>query len=432
MSKLLTSRRFAPLFGAQFLGAFNDNLYKNALTILLAYGMATQTDMAPSLLITIAAGLFMLPFFLFSATAGKLADAYEKSALIRRIKLLEVGLMVLASWALYSEHITFLMGVLFLLGAQSAFFGPLKYSILPDHLRDEELISGNALIETGTFLAILCGTIMGTLLILAPHGQTILSVLMIAMACIGWLASRAIPKAVPNTHTARPSLNIFRNTWDVMQRSRGRSDVFLSIIGISWFWFVGATFMAQFSVFSKEVLAADEQVVTLFLSIFSVGIGIGSMLCNRLLKGRVTGSYAARAALGMGASIIAFCVCVSYISVPDDGTLQSLSTLIQHATLWGMLVSLFAVAVCGGIYIVPLYAIMQSRTDTSECAQVIAANNIFNAFFMVCSALITLALLALGWSVADIFLALGIMNIPVAFLVHHIVVIEQAKNESRH
>lgn len=427
MRNLLTSKRFMPLFISQFLGAFNDNLYKNSLTILLTYEIASKAGVNASLMVTLAAGLFILPFFLFSATAGKLADKYEKSRLIRRIKLLEICLMVLASLGLYFEHIWWLMGVLFLLGAQSAFFGPLKYSILPNHLSEDELIQGNALIETGTFLAILLGTIIGGLLILTDHGVLIMSVSMLVVALVGWLASQSIPlaKAAPNGITIR--WNVLSETWGIIQQSRGRSDVFLSIIGISWFWFVGAIFLAQFPVFTKEILAADEQVVTLFLSVFSIGIGIGSMACNKLLKGKVTGSLAAPAALGMAVFTVALYVAASFMDVPSGDDIQTLGMFLSAPAAWAIIISLCGVAVCGGVYIVPLYALMQARSDHHECAQIIAANNIINAAFMVLSALLTLGLLAMGWQVTHVFLLMGIMNLPVAAIVRRMVTLEQAK-----
>jgi acyl-[acyl-carrier-protein]-phospholipid O-acyltransferase/long-chain-fatty-acid--[acyl-carrier-protein] ligase len=429
MIDLLKSSRFLPLFIAQFFGAFNDNLFKNALVILITYVVAEKAGMNAQLMVTLAAGLFMLPFFLFSATAGKLADKYEKSALIRRTKVAEIILMLAAVAGLYLENIWLLLAVLFLLGTQSAFFGPLKYSILPTHLKEEELIGGNALIETGTFLAILLGTILGGLMILAENGLFQVSLLMVIIAIIGWWASRSIPVAKAVSPQLKISANIVRETWGVIQESRARSDVFLSIIGISWFWFVGATFLAQFPTFAKDTLFADEQVVTLFLAIFSIGIGIGSMLCNRLLKGEVTGSYAAPAALGMACFTITLYFCADFYHAPVMDHLTNAGDFLKGWQAWGVLISLLLIAICGGIYIVPLYAIMQARTDKRKTAQVIAGNNIINALFMVLSALFTLSLLALHWEVTEVFLLMGIINFPIAALVRRIVIIEQAKRK---
>lgn len=429
MLNLLSSKHFLPLFISQFFGAFNDNLFKNAMVILITYVVAEKAGVNAQMMVTLAAGLFILPFFIFSATAGKLADKYEKSKLIRTIKLAEIFLMLMASAGLYLNHLGLLMATLFLLGAQSAFFGPLKYSILPTHLKEEELIGGNALIETGTFLAILLGTIIGGLMILAEGGIFQVSVLMIIMAIVGWVASRSIPAAPAVAPQIKISANIISETWGIIRQSRGRSDVFLSIIGISWFWFVGATFLAQFPTFAKDILHADEHVVTLFLSVFSVGIGIGSMLCNRLLKGEVTGSYAAPAALGMAVFTFTLYFSAQAVPFPSDDSLLGISDFLHGTAQWGVLASLLAIAICGGVYIVPLYAIMQARTDKHETSRIIAANNIINAFFMVLSALFTLALLAMQWSVTEVFLLMGIINLPLAVLVRRIVIMEQAKRK---
>lgn len=426
---LLSTARFLPLFLTQFLGAFNDNLYKNALVILITYVIAENTQMNAQLMVTLAAGLFILPFFLFSALAGNLADKYEKSMLIRKIKLAEVLLMVLGSGALYLGNLWMLMVVLFLMGAQSTFFGPLKYSILPNHLKENELISGNGLIEAGTFLAILLGTILGGLLILAENGVMIVSVLLVALSVMGWVISWKIPVAAAADPTLPIGWNIAADTWRIVQQSRGRSDVFLSIIGISWFWFLGATFLSQFPNFAKEVLHADETVVTLFLAVFSVGIGMGSMLCNRLLKGKVTGSYAAPAALGMALFTLLLYVATSSVAISEGDELQNIVSFFDHPSQWGILLSLLLVSICGGVYIVPLYTLMQARTAPQECARIIAANNILNALFMVLSALFTLVLLSLHWEVTDVFLFTGLINIPIAYLVHKIVVLEQAKQK---
>lgn len=429
MIHLFRTKRFLPLFVCQFFGAFNDNLFKNALVILVTYVVAEKAGFDAQLIVTLAAGLFILPFFLFSATAGQLADKYEKSALIQKIKIAEIGLMIGASSGFYFENVWILLTILFLMGTQSTFFGPLKYSLLPDHLKEEELIAGNALIETGTFLSILIGTIAGGLLILAEGGVTIVSVLIIAMAMVGWQASRFIPEALPHAPELKIRWNILAETWAIIKQCRERSDVFLSIIGISWFWFVGATFLAQFPTFAKDVLMADEQVVTLFLAIFSVGIGIGSMLCTKLLGDEVSGSFAAPAALGMALFTIALYAVTPQMDLTDEMSLQSIGMFLQAPAQWGILVSLLLIAVSGGVYIVPLYAIMQARSDKRHTARVIAGNNIINALFMVASAVFTLVLLAMSWTVTDVFLLMGLVNIPIAYLVRQIVRIEQAKRK---
>ncbi len=427
MRHLLTSRRFLPLFISQFLGAFNDNLFKNAFIILLTYVLAQREGVDATQMVTIASGLFILPFFLFSATAGKLADKLEKSTLIRYVKLFEIVLALCACVAFYMQHLYGLLSILFLLGVQSAFFGPLKYSILPNHLKPDDLLQGNGLIETGTFLAILIGTLTGGLLILTQYGAETVSALMLLLAFAGWFASGWIPKAPPQApETIHLSANIMGDTWSVLKQSAKQYDVFLAIIGISWFWFIGATFLAQFPAFTKDILLADETVVTVFLSIFSIGIGIGSMLCHKLTKGNVTGKLAAPAALGMALFTAAMCFCVGFMPAPEYAY-HTVESFFANLPAWGIMGSLLAVAVCGGIYIVPLYAIMQERSDASACAQVIAGNNIINALFMVLSALFTLVGLHYGLDITHLFLITALMNCPVAILVQRIVRLETSK-----
>ncbi|MBY0430036.1 MAG: MFS transporter, partial [Rhodospirillales bacterium] len=267
---LLKSRRFLPLFVTQFLGAANDNVFKNALAILIIYRIGAGTSVNAQVLVTASAGLFILPFFLFSATAGQLADKYEKARLIRIIKFAEILLMSLGAVGFFTGNPWFLLAVLFLLGAQATFFGPLKYAILPDHLREDELVDGNAWIEGGTFLAILLGTITGGLLILTEWGIAAISALTVLLAALGWLSSLYILPAGPRAPHLRVGWNIFSETAAIMRQATQRRDVFLSILGISWFWLVGATFLSQFPAFAKDVLNANEHVVTLFLTVFSV------------------------------------------------------------------------------------------------------------------------------------------------------------------
>lgn len=426
---LLTSRRFLPLFMTQFLGAFNDNVFKNALVILITYVAADKAGMNPQILVTLAAGIFILPFFVFSATAGQLADKHEKSRLIRVIKLVEILLMVSAAIGFYTSSVWLLMLVLFLMGAQSAFFGPLKYSILPEHLYEHELIGGNALVEAGTFLAILLGTIAGGLLILADNGVLYVSLLVFVVALAGWLSSRAIPHAAPSAPALKIHWNMAAETWRIIGFARESQDVFLAIIGISWFWLVGATFLAQFPTFAKITLGGDETVVTFFLTLFSVGIGIGSLLCNRLLKGEVSGLYVPLGAMGMAVFTIVLYFASRYLQPGADGSLLTVQGFILNPGYWWVIGALLMIAICGGIYIVPLYAIMQARSEKSHRARVVAANNVLNALFMVVSAIATLGMFSLDFTVPDVFLTVGLVNIPVALLVRRLVRKQRAKNE---
>ncbi|MCK5275896.1 MAG: MFS transporter, partial [Alphaproteobacteria bacterium] len=281
---LLKSRRFLPLFATQFLGAFNDNAYKQALVIMVTYGVIQIGGNDPRVLITAAAGVFILPYFLFSAIAGQLADKLEKSRLILFVKIMEIAVMGLAGVGFLLENVWLLMFVLFLMGTQSAFFGPLKYSILPDHLREDELVGGNALIETGTFLAILMGTIFGGMMVGVEGGLLIVAGTVMAVAAAGVAGAFFIPKAGPAAPDLKLNLNIVGESWSIVRHAAKTRAVFRSIIGISWFWAVGTIFLTQFPTFGVEIFGADESVVTLFLVAFSLGIGLGSLQCNRWLK----------------------------------------------------------------------------------------------------------------------------------------------------
>ena len=421
---LLKTRRFLPLFLTQFLAAFNDNVFKNALVILMTYKAGEGVGVDPRLLVTAAAGIFILPFFLFSATAGQIADKFEKSRLIRTLRLIEIPVMLLAAAGFFLGNYWMLLAVLFCAGAQAAFFGPLKYSILPEHLKEDELIGGNALIEAGTFLAILLGTILGGILILKDCGVTAVSSIIVAVALMGWLCSRRIPEAQPGAAGLKVGFNFIAETWRLVRHALKEKDVFLSIIGISWFWLVGFTFLAQFPIYASEILGANEEVVTLFLTVFSVGIAIGSLVCNRLLKGKVSGVYVPLGAFGMTAGIFLF-----WLASPDATThepLIGLAEFIVTPSGWGILASLLGIAIFGGIYIVPLYAIMQTRCEASHRSRTVAVNNVMNALFMVLGAIVTMIMLRLHIGVTEIFLIIGVLNIPVAFLVRRLVKMRRA------
>lgn len=427
--KLLSTKRFLPLFIAQFLGAFNDNVFKNAMVILLTY-RAAET-LRPDLLVPLAAGLFILPFFIFSAMAGQLADKYEKAKLVRLIKLYELPCMLLGAYGFYLGDPFVLLFGLFLLGTQAAFFGPVKYGILPELLPEDELIGGNGLVEAGTFLAILIGTIAGGLYILGENGVLIVSALMTGISLIGWAVSFAIPIGEPAAPEIKVGWNIVTETWGIMKFARIRDDVFLCIIGISWFWLIGATFLSQFPVYTKDYLHADETVVTLFLTIFSLGIGIGSVLCSLLMRGRIHGSYVPWGALGMTIFMFIVYLASSDYSIDREAPMQSFVPFIESARNLPILIGLLSLAVCGGIYIVPLYAIMQARTDKSHRARVVASNNVMNAFFMVLSSLLIIAMLAMHFTVLDVFLTVALVNLPVAWLVRRLVKDQQLKQKER-
>ncbi len=417
---ILKSRRFLPLFVTQFLGAFNDNLYKNALVMLILFRLAGTEGagvlgLGGETLVAIAGGLFILPFFLFSATAGQLADKYDKARMIRVVKMTEVAVMALAATGFAWGRADFLIAVLFLMGTQSAFFGPLKYGILPQHLAPKELVGGNAVIEAGTFLAILFGTIAGGLMILTGNGTTLISAGVVAVALAGWAASLTIPPAPATAPGLKVNWNFVGETREILRHAASHRDIFLSILGISWFWLVGATFILLFAPFAKDVLGGDETVVTLFLTVFSVGIGIGSIGCDRLLKGEVSARTVPFGALGMAVFSIDLYFAGSAV-IPATETLGVLGFLGQ-AVHWRILADLLLISICGGLYIVPLYAIVQARAEADHRARTIAANNVMNALFMVAGAGAAALLFALGMTVTGVFLVIAAANVIAAFYV---------------
>ncbi len=408
---LLSSRRFWPLFVTQALGAFNDNGFKQGLVILVTYRLAQENGSDSALVITIAAGLFILPFFLFSALAGQMADKYDKAMLIRRFKLVEIGLMGLAALGFYLENVPFLLFVLFLMGTQSSFFGPLKYGILPQLLQKDELIGGNALVETGTFLAILIGTMFGGIFIVREGGVTMVSLLLVALAVLGWLAARQIPSTTTMNAELPLSFNLAGQTARIIRHASGNRVVFLSIMGLSWFWLVGALYLSQFPTFSRDALHADEMVSTLFVAIFTIGIALGSLFCNRLLKGEVSARYVPLAAL----ALTLFTVDLYFASrngaaMSNAGQLVDVAGFVAVAANWRILFDLFMIAFSGGLYAVPLYALIQENSRIEHVSRNIAANNIVNALFMVLSTVLAGMMLKAGYSIPELFLTVGIMN----------------------
>lgn len=408
---LLTTGRFLPLFVAQFLGAFNDNVFKNALVILITYRLATASGMNAQMLVTAAAGIFIFPFFMFSATAGQLADKYEKASLIYIIKFVEIIIMLLAVVGFYLQSISLLITVLFLLGMQATFFGPLKYSILPDQLHENELIAGNGLIEASTFIAILIGTILGGLLILSANGTLLISIAILLASVCGWLVSLSIKKTGHYDSTVKINSNIIQETLRILRYSKTHSDLYLSILGISWFWLVGAVFLAEFPVFAKDILHSDSQVVTYFFTLFSIGLAIGSLLCNKLLKGKIQATYVPLGALGLSLFTIDLYYASHIVQIlPVSSSLLTLVQFLHSFNGWRITFDLLLIGVSGGLYTVPLYAILQTRSEEQHRARVIASNNIMNALFMVAAAVGTMIMLAYHFIITQVFLTVAIIN----------------------
>lgn len=411
---LLKTRRFLPLFITQFLGAFNDNVYKNALVILITYVVAEKAGLNSQIMITAAAGIFILPFFLFSATAGQLADKYEKAFLVRIIKLVEIVLMIGATVGFYMESVWILMAILFLMGTQSTFFGPIKYGILPEKIEEDELIGGNGLIEAGTFVSILVGTLVGGLLILAENGILMISGIVIFIAILGWVSSFYIPEGQPAAPRLKVNYNFLKETWVIVSHAKQNREIFLSILGVSWFWLVGATFLAQFPTYSKDIIGGNEQLVTLFLSVFTIGVGMGSLLCNQLLKGEVEATFVPLAIIGVTIFTVDLYFASQYMFTNGSGELIGAVAFLSHLSSWRILADMFMISVCSGIYIVPLYAIIQARSEPNYRSRIIASNNILNALFMVISAMGTVAMLTVGFNVNQVFLSIAILNGAVA------------------
>ena len=408
--RLLMSRRLLGLFIAQFLGALNDNLLKNALVIEVAYRESrSSTDL--EIIVTIATALFILPYFIFSATAGQLADKYEKSRLIRALKLWEIVIMALAALGFAAGGLGFGLTVLFLLGVQATFFGPVKYGILPELLTPQDLLAGNAVIEAGTFLAILIGTIAGGLLIMLSGGPAIVSGALMLCAVGGWVASLFIPRDGQGAPDLRINPNIVAETWRVLRYAGENRIVRLSILGNSWFWFVAVAIVSQFPNYAKDVLGANNEVVTFFLTINSIGIGAGSMLAGWILRGKLTAKLVPISAIVM--AIFSFDLWL-IDGTRGSGDLIGMSTFLLAISHWHISFDLFAIALGAGLFVVPLYAIMQAYSEESYRARVVAANNVWNALFMVAAGIGSAVMLKLGAGVTAIFLVVALGNAAVA------------------
>lgn len=417
---LLKQRRFAPFFITQLLGAFNDNLFKNALVALLSFGALQLSAEKAGSLIALSAGLFILPFFLFSAFSGQVADKYEKSLLIRRIKMAEIGIMCLGAIAFWLGSVPMLMGILFLMGVQSAFFGPIKYGILPQHLQESELIGGNGIVELGTFLAILLGTIIGTQVITKAADGSVLvpCILIILVAVVGFFSSRRIPSAPASDPSLKIRFNPITETWKLVTYTKKNRVIFQCIVGISWFWFMGATYLAQFPIYARDVLGGNGDVYTIMLAAFSVGIGCGSALCERLSGGKVEIGLVPLGAIG----ITLFGLDL-FFATPNAplGAGMGVMEFLGHGAAWRILFDVLLVGLFGGFYIVPLYALIQKTSAPDRLSRAISCNNVMNALFMVVSAVIVGVLLSLGVSIATLFLCVAIMNALVALYIFRLV-----------
>lgn len=417
-SNLLSQRRFGPLFLTQFLGAFNDNVFKNALVLMVAFHSGKILGMEPAVVVQLAAGLFVLPFFLFSAMAGQIADKFEKTRLIRIIKLVEIGIATLGLVGFATAHAELLLAALFLLGLHSTFFGPIKYSILPQHLHPDELVAGNAWVESGTFVAILLGSILaGVLMAIKPWGATLSGIACVIVAVAGYLASRSIPLAPPSGEQPPINLNPFSEISANLRMAYQNRTVFHSMMGISWFWFYGAIFLSQFAPFVKEVLGGNELLVTALLATFIIGIALGSFLCERLSGKHVEIGLVPLGSIGL--TVFGIDLWWSCPAAPTPGI--GVWAFFADPAHWRLLLDLVLIGVAGGFYTVPLYALIQERAKPEERSRIIAANNILNAAFMVVSAIFAGGALAAGVTIPQIFLITALMNVAIALYIYKLV-----------
>ena len=418
--QLLKEQRFRPFFFTQFLGAFNDNVFKTALITLVAFHAASLSSIDGGTLATLLPGIFILPFFLFSATAGQIADKYEKSQIIRLVKIFEIGLMAFASAGFFLHNIWLLGAALFMMGMHSTLFGPVKYSYLPQHLKENELIGGNGMVEMGSFLAILLGQVLGAWLATVTNHEIFTSITILAIAALGYSTSRGVPKSPAADSTLNINWNPITETIRNIKLIWGQQQIWLAIIAISWFWFYGATLLAQFPNLAKAVLHGDESVFILLLSVFSIGIGLGSLLCEKLSKGRVELGLVVLGAIGL--SIFGADLYYSATHLPSNKVLFDTATFIgknydTQGNLiwmnWRLLGDIGLIGLFGGFYIVPLYVLIQTRSQAGFQSRVIAANNIVNALFMVISAGFSVLIFSKGYSIPQLFLATALLNIVV-------------------
>jgi 1-acyl-sn-glycerol-3-phosphate acyltransferase len=410
---LIGQRRFAPFFATQFLGAANDNVFKYAFTLLVTYHAAQFTSLAPALAVNLIAGLFILPFLLFSATSGQLADKFDKSRLMQAVKAAEVGIMLLGAAGLWLHSFGILLACTFLMGLHSTLFGPVKYAYLPQVLDDHEIVGGNGLVEMGTFVAILVGTIAaGTLVEAGPNGHLYAAALCVALALAGFAASLMIPRAPSADPALAIDWNPIRVTLATLKVARRERSVFLSLLGISWLWFFGAVFLTQFPLFARDTLGGAPAVATLLLAVFSVGIGVGSLLCEKMSRGQVEIGLVPFGAIGM--SVFTVDLYFAAAGLPP-ATGQGVVAFLAAPAHWRVLADLALLSMFAGFYSVPLYALIQTRCEPSHRARIIAANNILNALFLIlAAALSALALGALDLKITQLFLLTALLNALVA------------------
>nr|WP_279052348.1 MFS transporter [Acinetobacter tandoii] len=393
---LLSTRRFLPMFMTQFLGALNDNVYKQALLLVITYGWINQQSASVSTLNNLAALLFILPYFIFSATAGQIADKYERARLVRGIKILEIIIMLIGSAGFLLGHLWLLLLALFLMGTHSTFFGPIKYAILPEILKPNELMSGNALFQSGTSMAILIGMILGGAVISASDGNLLwISLTIVTIAILGYFSSRFILKQNISTPDLEIDWNFFRTSFKTLKYAKSIPLIYLVLLGNSWYWFYGATYLTQIPQLTQQNLHASENVVSLLLTFFSVGIGIGSLLCRRIGGTEVNLKMVPIGAIGLTVFALYLAASLAFVPVRTGELLHLADVFQQGWSYYHVMLAVTLLGISGGFYIVPLYAMMQAYSPRSHRARVVAANNILNAVFMVSSAIFSIIILSI-------------------------------------
>ncbi|AXB34068.1 MFS transporter [Vibrio campbellii] len=414
---MFLTKRFFPYFVTQCLGALNDNIYKNILLLMVTYSQIDSLPMSVDLFVNLAAGLFILPFFLFSAHAGAIADNMDKAKLIRSLKLIELVIMICAATAIMTQSAILMLVLLFMTGTQSAYFGPVKYALLPQALKSDELVKGNAWVEIGTFLSILIGTLSAGLLLAVPNGMIIASCIVITLSLLGFLSSANIP-ALPSKKSDKVKFEPITGLKKTLKLAQKQPGIWMSILAISWFWFMGANYLTQFPNFAREHLFADSTVVSLLLALFSVGIAMGSWLCEKLSFNQVELGILPFGILGLTIFSADLLWAVPAIeSFPSQ--YYDVQSFVAQSSHIRVMIDLFLVGVSGGVFIVPLYAFIQSRSEEGECAQSIAANNIMNALFMVASAAVSILVLSVfEFSIVELFAILAVGNFIVAICVY--------------
>jgi 1-acyl-sn-glycerol-3-phosphate acyltransferase len=415
---LLGQRRFAPFFWTQFAGAANDNLFKFAFTVMVTYQLSISW-LEPKMAGLVIGALFILPFLLFSATSGQLTDKYDKTKVIRFVKNLEIAIMLLAAFGFYQANVPVMLGCTFLMGVHSTLFGPVKFAYMPQVLSERELTGGNGMVEMGTFVAILVGNIVGGVLVAMPQvGPTYVAVACVALALVG----RVVAQFIPSTPATDPHLHInwnpFTETWANLKLAHGNLVVFRSLLGISWMWFFGAVFLSQFPSFAKEVLHGSSQVASLLLVVFSIGIAIGSLLCETLSRRHVEIGLVPLGAIGM--SVFSIDLYFASRGLPANAEL-SIGQFIGMSAHWRVMADLALLSLFAGLYSVPMYALIQLRSQPTHRARIIAANNILNALFMIASSVMAGALLGAHFTIPQIFLITGLANAVVAFYIFMLV-----------